>query len=249
MTLEPIVLIGGFGSHWSDYRQFARALANVSGRRVFIAGINRLSWLVGGLLTDYTLLVNRTHHAVTHALQITNAPKVILVGHSAGGVVGRGYLGDRMIKRHHVAYRGFERVKRFVALASPLRAVEGPKHIGLEQAAWLDKEYPGAYFSPDVQYQTVSGRFIEGKLGGTPAELLAYRNYEFVSGRGDQWGDGVVPLTVSTLEGVPSLEIDGLAHSPQWGRWFGSDEASVRMWWDYFDLGDAPSLNRKEFLV
>ncbi|HQV70419.1 MAG TPA: alpha/beta fold hydrolase [Thermoflexales bacterium] len=237
---EPIILIGGFGSHWSDYNQFARVLANVSGRRVFIVGINRFSWVVGGLLSDYTLLINRTHHAVAHAIQQTGAEKVILVGHSAGGVVARGYLADKAVKQHHVAYSGYERVSRIITLGSPLRAVKSALHPGLDQAGWVDQNYPGAYYAPQVQYLTVSGNLIKGKPVGTPSEMLAYTNYEFIGGDGAQTGDGVVPHNVSSLDGVPSLMLEGIAHSTQWGRWFGSDENTVRLWWNYFDLGDAP---------
>ena len=54
-AINPIVLIGGFGSHWTDYNSMGKYLARVSGRRVFIANINRLSWVVGGF-TDYFLV-------------------------------------------------------------------------------------------------------------------------------------------------------------------------------------------------
>lgn len=240
-TNSPIILIGGFGSHWSDYNAFARALANVSGRRVFIAGINRFSWMVGGILADYTLLVNRTHHAVAHAIQQTGAEKVILVGHSAGGVVGRGYLSDKTVKQHHVAHHGYERVSRLITLGSPLRAVKSALHPGLGQAAWLDQHFPGAYYAPQVQYLTVSGNFITGRADGSPQELIAFNNYKFIGGDGRQPGDGVVPHNVSSLDGVPSLMLEGVGHSTQWGRWFGSDENTIRLWWNYFELGDAPT--------
>ena len=60
---EPIVLIGGFGSHWSDYKDAARVLANLSGRRVFISGMTRVTWMMAGL-TNYSVLVDRAHAAI-----------------------------------------------------------------------------------------------------------------------------------------------------------------------------------------
>jgi len=238
----PIILLGGFGSHWSDYRGMGKLLAKVSQRRVFIANINRLSWVVGGI-TDYSLLVERAHKAVMHALQETDAQKVILVGHSAGGLVGRAYLGDKAILPNRQVYHGHERVSHLVMLGSPLRAVPNAKHPGMAQVTWLEEHYPGGYYAAQVKYLTVSGRRIEGKLNGTLREREAFTNYNFVCGKGDQWGDGVVPASLSRFDDVPHLEIDDLGHSPNWGRWFGNDEGSIRQWWHYLDAGDAPSLD------
>ena len=245
---EPIVLIGGFGSHWKNYRLFARYLANVSGRRVFITSITRSTWMLGGL-TNYWLLVNRAHRAVQYALQHSGAEKVMLVGHSAGGIIGRGYLAERLSADHQPAYAGHAHVSRFIALGSPLRGVERPRHRGLHQAAWLDREFPGAHYAPAVQYLTVCGRRIEGKRIGLPEQRLAYSNYEYISGEGAQWGDGVVPDSVCRLEGAPHLQIDGIGHSPGWPRWYGSDEEAVRLWWHYFDEGDAPAQEMGRMVV
>ncbi|MCL5994654.1 MAG: alpha/beta hydrolase [Chloroflexi bacterium] len=241
--LEPIVLIGGFGSHWKNYRHFGRVLAQVSGRRVFVVSITNVTWMVASL-TDYILLINRTHKAVLHALAETGADKVILVGHSAGGVVARAYLADRLQQPYHDAYHGYRRVSRLIALGSPLGAIDNARHVGLRHASWLDREFPGAYYAPGVRYLTVYGRLIEGKRTGSLREWQAYRNYEYMTKEGAQWGDGVVPNSLSRIDGVPSLELDGVGHSPWWGsRWYGSDEQTVRMWWEYFQLGDAPALD------
>jgi pimeloyl-ACP methyl ester carboxylesterase len=228
--MDPILLIGGFGSHWSDYRHGARMLSHVSGRRVFITGINRVSWLVGGFV-DYSLMLTRVHHAVQHALAATGAEKLIIVGHSAGGVIGRAYLGDRALRPHQPAYRGHERVTRLITLGSPLRAPEDAKRPGMAQAAWVDRTYPGAYY-PQVQYLTVCGHRIAGNPRGTPRERAAFTSYEWVSTVGDQWGDGVVPLSIATLDGAPSLVLDGIGHGPSWPRWYFSTPAIVRSWWE-----------------
>jgi pimeloyl-ACP methyl ester carboxylesterase len=241
--MEPIILIGGFGSHWSDYTGMGRYLARASGRRVFIAGINRLSWVVGGI-TDYFLLVERAHKAVLHAIRETSAEKVILVGHSAGGVVGRAYLADRTLKPHQTAYCGYERVSHLITLGSPLRAVPNVQHPGMQQASQIDAMFPGAYFAPQVQYLSVAGKFIEGKTDGTLRERQAYENYKFVSAVGAQWGDGVVPNALSQLDGVPHIEFDGLGHSPGWTPWFGSNETTVRLWWERLAVSTERLANR-----
>ncbi len=242
---EPIVLIGGFGSHWSDYRLAARALADIAGRRVFIAGITRVTWMLAGL-TDYSLLVDRAHTAVIHALKQTGARKVILVGHSAGGIVGRAYLGDRTVKPHQRSYHGYERVSRLYMVGSPLRATREAPRRGLRAAAWVDETYPGAYYAPQVKYLNVRSRHIEGKVNGALRQREAYYNYRFISGNGAQWGDGVVPLALSELDGADTLELEGVGHSPGWGRWFFGDASTIRAWWHHFESGDVSPLNALE---
>ena len=246
---EPVVLIGGFGSHWRDYWSFSRAIARVSGRRVFITSINRLTWLVAGF-TDYYILLERAAKAVAHALDVTKASCVILVGHSAGGVVARSYLADRLSRPHRTPYNGYQRVQRIVMVGSPLHPLTETKHAGMKHAAWVDREYPGAFFAPDVQYLSVLGRLIEGRRDGTPSERRAYNSYRYVCGKGDVWGDGVVPNLMSQLDGVPCVQLEGVGHSPGWGpRWYGSDESTVRLWWDYFEQGDVPLQHTGEMLV
>ncbi len=241
--LSPIILIGGFGSHWSDYRGMGKLLAKVSQRRVFLANINRLSWVVGGI-TDYSLLVERAHKAVMHALRETGAEQVMVVGHSAGGLVGRAYLGDKAILPNRQTYHGHERVSHLITLGSPLRAAPLAKHPGMAQVSWLEEHYPGGYYAPTVKYLTVSGRRIEGKRDGALREREAFVNYAFISDNGAQWGDGVVPASLSRFDDVPHLEIDDLGHSPNWGPWFGNDEGSIRQWWHVLEAGDFPPLQQ-----
>lgn len=246
---EPIVLIGGFGSHWTDYRPAARMLANISRRRVFIAGITRVTWVLGGL-SNYSVLVDRAHAAINHALQATGAERVIVVGHSAGGVVGRAYLGDKTVKPHQNVYHGYDRVSRLIMVGSPLVAVGDVPRRAMQAASWVDQAYPGAYFADKgVEYMVVRGKYIEGKLDGSPRQREAYFNYRFISDWGSQWGDGVVPLSLSQLDGAATLELEGVAHSPGWPRWFFGDVDTIRSWWSYFDLGDAPTLGRQEMIV
>jgi pimeloyl-ACP methyl ester carboxylesterase len=246
---EPIVIVGGYGSHWRYYQSFGRSLAHVSERRVFIASIQPVTWMVARTI-DYSLLVTRTSEAVRYALSQTGAQKVILVGHSAGGVIARAYLADRLLKRAPAVYNGYRYVSRLVALGSPLKAVEDPVHSGLVHAAWLDQEFPGAYYAPDVQYLSVYGRLIEGSRFGTPMQRRAYTNYGYLSSSGAQWGDGVVPNALCKAEGMPSLELNDVGHSPLWGtRWYGGDENIIRLWWSYFDQADAPIIDAERVLA
>ena len=247
-SIEPIVLLGGFGSHWRDYKPGAEMLQRVSGRRVFIADIKRYTWPVASL-TSYTLLLEITHKAVQQALNETGATKVILIGHSAGGAIARAYLADDLAgietRRPYAArvsaFHGHQRVSRFIALGSPLQVVENfaNERKPLRYIAWIHQRFPGAYFA-GVRYLSVYGRASLGKTGGLRHEQVAFRYYQYLSGHGDQWGDGVVPNALSRVDGIPSLELEGVSHSPLATQWYLGDEDNIRRWWHYFDVGDAP---------
>lgn len=248
MFVNPIVIVGGFGSSWRDYLAGARALTRISGQRVFVTDIGRLSWPVASL-TSYGLLLDRTHKAVMQALRETGADSVTLIGHSAGGVVARAYLGDdlegmetkRSFAGRLAAHAGHQRVNRFFALGSPLNvafdAYEG-RRKPLKDIAWANRRYPGAYF-PHVQYVSVYGKAVFGRKPGLLHERMAFDYYDFLAGRGEQWGDAVVPNALSRVEGIPSLELEGMAHSPRAAHWYLSDDAAIRRWWHYFEQGDA----------
>ena len=249
-TNDPIVIVGGFGSHWRDYKPGARALQRISGRRVFVANINRFTWPIANF-TSYALLLDITHKAVTEALRETGATRVTLVGHSAGGAIARAYLADDLDgvepRRAFVgavkAFHGHERVSRFIALGSPLHVIDNfeRQRKPLRYIAWVNQRFPGAYFA-NVQYLSVYGRASEGKPNGLHHERVAYQYYQYLSGFGNQWGDGVVPNALSRVDGIPSLELEGMSHSPLATSWYLSDEAAIRRWWHYFDVGDAPQL-------
>lgn len=242
---EPIVIVGGFASSWRDYRAGAEALSRVSGRRVFITNIHRWTWSIAGL-TSYSLALELTHRAVHHAMRETGSDKVMLVGHSAGGVISRAYLADHLdgldtrhtFKRFLKSYGGHMHVTRLITLGSPLRGIpeQVKLHRGLQHILWVDENYPGAYY-PNVQYLSVTGRAFFGKKDGTMGEKIAHRYYSFLSGNGEQWGDGVVPCALSQIDGVGALQIEGMGHSPR-SWWYLYDEAAIRLWWHYFEVGD-----------
>jgi hypothetical protein len=48
----------------------------------------------------------------------------------------------------------------------------------------------------------------------------------------------VVPLSLSELEGARTVELDGIGHSPGWGRWFFEDAEIIRTWWQAAQTGE-----------
>jgi len=50
-------------------------------------------------------------------------------------------------------------------------------------------------------------------------------------GRGDTWGDGLIPIESAVLHGSQSIMLDGVSHYSVFGeRWYGSPEIVARWW-------------------
>lgn len=229
MNNTPILIVGGFASDPQLYKPLRAHLAEVSGRPVFIAPINRLDWAWVTLADSYAELLRKLDRAVNDLIVQTGSSRVTLVAHSAGGVLARIFLGDQPYRGR--VYDGHRRVDMLITLGTPQRTEREGRIGGLNQIRWAEEHYPGAYW-PEVQYVSVIGRSIFGDPNGPPPERGAYQSYRLISGEGAQWGDGVVPLNHGLLPGSLQIVIPGLRHDPRPDRlWYGSSPATVAVWW------------------
>ncbi|NNJ10898.1 alpha/beta fold hydrolase [Chloroflexales bacterium ZM16-3] len=227
----PILIVGGFASSAGQYEPLRAALAEVSGRPVRIAPISRLDWLGVVASDSYGALLGILDRAARAALAAHPAQRVTLVGHSAGGVLARIYLGDHPYGPRRLCYNGHRRVDALVTLGTPHTAVGEGRQGGLNQIAYVQRTYPGAYW-PSLRYVSVIGRSILGAADGPPPERGAWQSYRLLGAEGAQWGDGVVPLENGLLEGSHQVVISGVCHDDRPGRaWYGSSPAIVRAWW------------------
>ena len=77
----------------------------------------------------------------------------------------------------------------------------------------------------------MAGQSLRGAARGTPRERMAYRTYRSISGRGDEWGDGLVPTSAALLRNAQHITLEGVAHFSIFGDvWYGS-EAIIPLWW------------------
>jgi len=225
---QPVVIFGGFLSADRIYFALRETLAALTGRHVSVVQTRSLDWLPSVSQYGWATLLRKLDRSVRAAAQISPTGKVTLIGHSAGGVLARLYLSPRPF--YGEAFRGYQRVSHLITLGSPHHNQGGLTRGGY-MSQWIEQHYPGAAFAPLVTYTAVAGRSLRGDRRGAPRERMAYRTYRSISGRGDEWGDGLVPASAALLRGAQHITLDGVAHFAMFGdMWYGS-ETIVPLWW------------------
>lgn len=222
----PIVIVGGPASWPFRYGALTRILREVSGSGVYVASISPLDWL-SGRFRGYGQLVFEIATTVDRALLESDADKAVLVGHSAGGVACRVYIGGDPPYGGR-RYSGHRRVSHLITLGSPhVVADEAANKKNLAPIAQVNDLFPGALHEPSgLRYVSVAG----GAADGAKSDRLR-RRYERLVPDGRVAGDGLVPVESALLPGSESVVLDDVYHSARHGRWYGSDRETVGRWW------------------
>lgn len=272
----PIVLLPGFGNNTLDYTApFGDEEAGIAaalqrrGFRVYVLPLTRQDWFKVGrsiftlgfwaspptLTTHpgYTWYLERVKDLVDRARMETGAEQVDLLAHSAGGWLGRAFIGQEQYKdgaslsadtlgsgdlEPHPA------VRALVTLGTPHSAPPPDKIKDMTGGAltWTNSMWPGAFFADQgVKYVCVAGRAVRGNKEADRRTLSGYSHgsYEQVCGEGHEVeGDAVVPLCSALLDGAEHVVLDGVFHSmsrirtfnePADVPWYGS-EAVLDAW-------------------
>jgi pimeloyl-ACP methyl ester carboxylesterase len=222
MASGPIVLVGGLASWPWRYREFARVLREVSGSEVHVAQITPLDWLLGRI-RGYGQLVFEVASAVDRALLESDSDKAVLIGHSAGGVACRVYVGGGPPYGGR-RYSGHRRVSHLITLGTPHLVAD---RKSLAPIAQVNELFPGALHEPaGLRYLSVAGGAADGAVSSR-----VRKRYERLVEDGRVAGDGVVPVESALLPGSETLVFDDLYHSQVYGRWYGSDRGTLERWW------------------
>ena len=220
-----IVILGGFASPSGIYTGFARALARHSRCPVSVVDAETVDWIPSIAAVGWLILLHKLNRTVRKAYA-AHQERVTLIGHSAGGVLARLYLGDLSFFGRR--YDGKRWVEHVITLGSPHYNEQRWLHGGL-MSRWTQKRYPDAHFAGEVRYTSVAGRVIQGQKDGTAREQLAYRSYRRLCRDGTQWGDGIVPALSALLEGSKKIELEQVSHFRGFGTpWYGDDEVIER---------------------
>jgi pimeloyl-ACP methyl ester carboxylesterase len=225
--VQPIVIVGGFMSFAMLYDGMRDALEALTGQPVFIVETHSYDWLPSVSTWGWVYLLGKVERAVRQAVRESDTGKVTLIGHSAGGVLARLYLSPQLLWGH--AYRGLDDVDSLITLGSP-HVNRGGLARGGRMSRWVERHYPGACFE-GVAYISVAGKLMQGKRAGTPRERFAYGTYKQIGGKGDDWGDGMIPVKSALLSGACQIVLEGVGHFTGFGGpWYGSREV-IPLWW------------------
>jgi pimeloyl-ACP methyl ester carboxylesterase len=221
MSGAPIVIVGGATWWPGSYRNVASLLQEISGSEVHIAPLTPLDWALG-YFRGFGQLVFEVASAVDRALLESEAKKAVLVGHSAGGLACRVYIGGDPPYGGR-RYSGHRRVECLITLGTPHTVADKPR---LAPITRVNELFPGALHAESgLHYLSVAGNAADG------ASSRVRKRYERFVEDGRVAGDGVVPVDAALLPGSESLIVDGVHHNRRLGRWYGSDRETVGQWW------------------
>ncbi|KAI3429352.1 hypothetical protein D9Q98_005447 [Chlorella vulgaris] len=265
----PIVLLPGFGNNSLDYlAPFGDEEAGIAaalkrrGFRVYVVPLTRKDWFKVGrsLLTrgfwsnpptltthpGYSWYLERVKETVELAQLEAGSEQVDLLGHSAGGWLGRAFLGQPQYTAAGLSadtlgsgdLEPHPAVRSLITLGTPHTPPPPDKVKDMTGGAltWVNEMWPGAWFGPQgVKYVCVAGRAVRGNREAQRSTVpgYSYGAYAQVCGEGHEVeGDGVVPLRSALLQGADQTVINGVFHSmsrirtfsePAEVPWYGSE--------------------------
>jgi pimeloyl-ACP methyl ester carboxylesterase len=220
MSSAPIVIVGGATWWPGSYRDLANMLREISGSEVHIAPLTPLDWVLG-YFRGFGQLVFEVASTVDRALFESESKKAVLVGHSAGGLACRVYIGGDPPYGGR-RYSGHRRVERLITLGTPHNVADNER---LAPIARVNDLFPGALHE-GLRYLSVAGNAVDG--ASTPKTR---KRYERFVEDGRVPGDGIVPVNAALLSGSERLVVDGVHHNRRLGLWYGSNRDTVGRWW------------------
>jgi len=238
-SVKPTVLIlGGFLTAPPMYRRFADRLRARGAAGVVVANVWTPDWLIAATRGPGAI-ATRSGRALIDAgrlaAEVSDGAPVLVVGHSAGGLIARILTATEPLPGRSFGAAG--RIGAIVTLGTPhvMPTAEGiGKRMNTVLSEIADEAAPGAFHSPRIGYVSVASRAIRGDPGGTGRERVAYLLYRSVVGRAAVpgiEGDGLVPVVSATLAGARHILLGDAIHGPGAGApWYGAD-GPMDGWW------------------
>jgi pimeloyl-ACP methyl ester carboxylesterase len=238
-AVAPTVLVlGGFLTAPPMYLRFVQRLRARGVRGVVVAPVWTPDWLIA-TVRGPGAIATRSGRALLEAgrlsAELSEGAPVLVVGHSAGGLVARILTAPEPLPGKR--YGAVARIGAIVTLGTPhvLAAGEGiGKQLNLTIAAVANEAAPGTCHSPKIGYASVASRFVRADPSGNGRERVAQLLYRSVIGRAavpGTEGDGLVPVASAILPGSREVVVDDAVHGPSAGSpWYGTD-SPMDVWW------------------
>ena len=231
MIEEPNVLIvGGFATMPPNYLGLRSRLLRRGAARVDICQLWTPDWLLAGMV-GFGPIMRRAGRAIAATHRAGGRRPIIVVGHSAGGIVARLAMSERPFNGRVAGVS--EAVGCLVTLGTPhgLGALtHRSRHAGHDAVAFLERDSPGAYFAPRTSYVSVGG-LVQLAAPRWPAGRFVAELFRMMVGdEAATDGDGIVPAAAAQLEGARQLTLHGIRHGMIGSPWYG-DEEVIDAWW------------------
>jgi hypothetical protein len=224
---QPIVIFGGFLSYAGLYHGMQVEMETITGHPVLIVNTKGYDWLPTITVQGWIYLLRKLDKQVIQAADRASSGKVTIFAHSIGGVLARIYLLDNSIPGEK--FHGREAVTHLVTLGSPHKNKGGVTRGGLLNR-WIDRNYPGGTNVMGIKYTTIAGKYICGNHTGSSMQRWVYRNYKSVSGKGNVWGDGLIPVNSALLDEAEQIVLEGVSHAKIFGDpWYGDPQVIERI--------------------
>ncbi|CAN5652580.1 alpha/beta fold hydrolase [soil metagenome] len=227
-----VVIIGGYLTEPLFYGPMRKRLLARGALRVTIAGLHEPDWLAAAFAGFGPALL-RGARAIREARHEAPDP-LIVVGHSAGGIVARLAMSPAPLDGRHVGVA--DDVGCLATLGTPhsLRP-HRPwwEHAGQRATRFLERTTPGAWFAPATGYVTVGSVAVPPR-GQDPApppkQLLNRLLTSFVGPTSSVGGDGIVTDDLARLPGARHVTLHDSLHGTFGGPWYG-DGHVMDSWW------------------
>jgi hypothetical protein len=227
-----VLIVGGYLTEPLFYRPMRARLLERGAARVSVAPIHLVDWIAAAFAGFGPLLL-QCGRAIRAARRASRSP-LLVVGHSAGGIVARLAMSPRPFDGRHAG----------VATDVACLVTLGTPHLLRPHAAWrgnagqratrfLAREEPDALFAPSTRRVTV-GSIAVPPRGADPApppkQLLNRILTAFVGPSDDVGGDGIVTDDLARSEGARHITLPDALHGTYGGPWYG-DGHVIDRWW------------------
>jgi hypothetical protein len=240
-TVQPTVLVlGGFLTLPPLYLRLSRRLARRGAAGVVASRVWTPDWMLAAW-RGLGPIVTRSGRALllasarSAASPLSRGAPLLIVGHSAGGMLARLLTSPVPFAGRQLNASG--RIGAIVTLGTPhLVSADGDlgARISVHATEFADRAVPGACFAPRIGYLAVASKGVIGRPAGTGRERAAWRLYQGIlpNPEVDAYpGDGLVPVASALLPGAQHFVLDGVVHGQLAGQpWYGS-EPVIDAWW------------------
>ena len=228
-----VLIVGGFATMPPNYIGLRRRLLRRGAARVDICQLWPPDWLLAGMV-GFGPVTRRAGRAIAATYRAGGRRPLIVIGHSAGGIIARLALSERPFDGRVAGTVGVAKaVGCLVTLGTPhgLGALTNRyRHAGHEAVAFLERESPGACFAPQTSYLTVAGQVHLASPTWPAGRFVAELFRMMVGEESAANGDGIVPTSAAHLDGARQLNLAGVRHGVIGTPWYG-DEEVIDAWW------------------